>query len=171
MSDAEARGARGFAEAMRQALFEAMRVADRHGVTRAQVAAELGVKPCTIDSWKNPSTQAIIPTIKLVALLRRDGVLPQPAKVELVNRLLDVAGIQASIVDGDCEDTSAPVVQLAEVCAEMGALSDRIGRACKRDSDGGERMTATEARSALDAAQRLCDQLGELRRTLQSLEQ
>jgi hypothetical protein len=159
---------RPFIDALRGALFELIDVADKYGVTRAKVASSIGVQACTIDSWKNPSTEAVIPAVQLVKLLRRD-VVPQAAKVAFVNRLLDVAGVEASIIDGDVEDTSAPLVQLGEISTEMGKLAERLTKASKRDGDGGERMTRTELQAAIEASRGVSMQLGELQRTLHSM--
>lgn len=160
----------GFANALRTALYAMFATADRAGVTRVQVAKELGLSPCTIDSWKNPSCAKIIPTVTLVTLLRRDGVVPQLAKVEFINHLMDVAGIRAEVFDGDQEDMDSPAIQALKLCANIGAVSERIARAGSRDSDGGERMTATEIKNVSDAIAKASDQLAQLRRTLHSQE-
>lgn len=158
-------GRQAFVDVLRRALYAAVAAADRAGVTRAQIAAEVDVEARTLDGWKNPSEGAVIPAVSLVMLMRRD-VLPQDAKRVLVNELLAHTGLTCVIDDADQEDTGTPLQQLADIAGAMGTLAASLNRAARRDGDGGERMTATEAAIALKACDEVARQTEELRRLL-----
>lgn len=153
---------------LRTAVREAVKAADEHGITRGEIAKQLGIAPNTLDSWKNETTDADTPVLQLVALLRRD-ILPQAAKVTLVNALLRDTGIEAVIADADYEDTGTPLQQLADITIAAGNLAEKIQRASRRDSDGGERMTGEEIKRALGACNELGTQQAELKRLLEHM--
>jgi hypothetical protein len=153
---------------LRTALREAVRKADDFGVTRGEIASSLKIAAVTLDSWKNETTEGDIPPVQLVALLRRE-ILPQDAKLALLNTLMRDTGVLAVIDDADSEDTGTPLKQLADVTIALGSLAASINKAASRDSDGGERMTSEEAKRSHDAVEELISQARELQRLFASM--
>lgn len=133
------------------------------GKTRAVVANLLGVAEKTLEHWMNESSPERAPKMDvLFALLTRRDILPEKARRELAQRLVESGGMVVMVLADADLDQSPAEEQLLEIVTEQGKTAECLRAALAGASDRGEALSKKEAEQLLKRAREMLRETAEL---------